>query len=102
MEPSLFTHRGFPAALVTSTLFFAVMNGLMLVIVLHLQLGLGRDVLTAGLTLLPWSAGSAVASWVAGSRLVPRYGPRVMFAGPCITELAMPNRCRGRCAFPGR
>ncbi|MGA8112059.1 MAG: MFS transporter [Actinocatenispora sp.] len=81
VETSLFTGRGFPAALVTSTLFFAVMNGLMLVIVLHLQVGLGRDVLTGGLTLLPWSAGTAVASWVAGSLLVPRYGARVMFVG---------------------
>jgi hypothetical protein len=45
VEPSLFANRGFPAALVTSTLFFAAINGLTLVIVLHLQLGLGRDVL---------------------------------------------------------
>jgi EmrB/QacA subfamily drug resistance transporter len=81
VEVSLFADPGFPAALVASTLFFAVMNGLMLVVVLHLQLGLGRDVLSAGLALLPWSAGSAVASWVAGTRLVPRYGARVMPAG---------------------
>src|SRR5262249_50865303 len=64
-----------------STLFFAVMNGLMVVIVLQVQLGQGSDVLTAGLTLLPWSAAMAVASWVAGTRLVPSYGDRVMFAG---------------------
>jgi MFS family permease len=69
---------------VASTLFFTVMNGLMLVIVLHLQLGLGRDVLSAGLALLPWSAGSAVASWVAGTRLVPRYGTRVMLFGLAV------------------
>ena len=37
--------------MVTSTVFFAVMNGLMLVVVLHLQIGLGRDVLSAGLIL---------------------------------------------------
>jgi len=81
VEPGLFTSRMFPAALVTSTLFFAVMNGLMLVIVLYLQLGLGADARTAGLTLLPWSAGLAVSSWVAGAHLVPRYGSRVMYAG---------------------
>jgi EmrB/QacA subfamily drug resistance transporter len=84
IETSLFARRGFPAALATSTLFFAVMNGLMLVIVLHLQIGLGRDVLSAGLTLLPWSAGSAVASLVAGTFLVPRFGDRVMFAGLAV------------------
>ena len=60
------------------------MNGLMLVIVLHLQIGLGRDVLSAGLTLLPWSAGSAVASLAAGTVLVPRFGDRVMFAGLAV------------------
>lgn len=81
IEAGLFRHRGFPAALVTSTLFFAALNGLMLVVVLHLQLGLDSGVLTAGLTLLPWSSAMAVASWVAGARLVPRYGPRLMYAG---------------------
>jgi EmrB/QacA subfamily drug resistance transporter len=84
VEISLFADRRFPAALVASTSFFAVMNGLMLVVVLHLQLGLGRDVLSAGFALLPWSAASAVASWVAGTRLVPRYGARVMPAGLAV------------------
>ncbi|EST34605.1 MFS transporter [Streptomyces roseochromogenus] len=78
LEPSLFTHRGFPAALVTSTAFFAVTNGLTVVVVLQLQLDAKRGVLTSGLSLLPWSAGLALASWWAGSRLVRRYGRRVM------------------------
>ncbi|MFI2206292.1 MFS transporter [Streptomyces sp. NPDC020192] len=78
VEPSLFTRRGFPAALVTSTAFFAVTNGLTVVVVLHLQLAAGEGVLTSGLSLLPWSAGLALASWAAGSRLVPRHGHRVM------------------------
>ncbi|MGK3201254.1 hypothetical protein [Amycolatopsis sp. MEPSY49] len=30
---------------------------------------------------MPLSAGLAVASWFAGSRLVPKFGARVMFAG---------------------
>ncbi|MEU6665404.1 MFS transporter [Streptomyces sp. NPDC046727] len=78
LEPSLFTRRGFPAALVTSTAFFAVTNGLSIVVVLQLQLDAGTGTLAAGLSLLPWSAGLAVASWLAGSRLVRRYGRRVM------------------------
>jgi EmrB/QacA subfamily drug resistance transporter len=81
IEPSLFRNRGFPMALITSLLFFAVMNGLMLVVVLQMQLGLHADVLTAGLTLLPWSCGMAVSSWIAGTYLVPRFGAKVMFAG---------------------
>ncbi|MEN2422446.1 MFS transporter [Streptomyces rimosus] len=84
VEPSLFAHRGFPAALVASASFFAVTNGLMMVIVLQLQLGLHVDVLTAGLTLAPWSAGLAVASWAAGSRLVPRFGHRTMPLGLAV------------------
>ncbi|MER6072247.1 MFS transporter [Streptomyces sp. NPDC001817] len=78
LEPSLFTHRGFPAALVTSTAFFAVTNGLTVVVVLQLQLDAGAGVLASGLSLLPWSAGLALASWWAGSRLVRRHGRRVM------------------------
>jgi EmrB/QacA subfamily drug resistance transporter len=84
VEPSLFASRAFPAALVTSTLFFAVMNGLMLAVVLHMQLGLGTNTLTAGLTLLPWSMGLAISSWIAGAYLVPRYGSRVMYAGLAV------------------
>ncbi|MFI1720504.1 MFS transporter [Streptomyces sp. NPDC020489] len=81
IEPALLRGRSFPAALATSTLFFAVMNGVMITVVLHLELGLHDGPLTAGLTLLPWSTGLAVASWAAGSHLVPRYGGRVMHAG---------------------
>ncbi|MGW4062656.1 MFS transporter [Amycolatopsis sp. NPDC004747] len=81
VEPSLFANRGFPAALAGSLLFFAVMTGLMQVVPMQLQLGLGADVRTAGLTLLPLSAGLAVSSYFAGARLVPKFGARVMFAG---------------------
>ncbi|MFJ9414198.1 MFS transporter [Streptomyces sp. NPDC101227] len=87
VEASLFRHHGFPAALAASTLFFAVVNGLTLVVVLQLELGLHLDVRSAGLTLLPWSAAMAVASWTAGSRLVPRFGAPVMFAGLTVLLL---------------
>ncbi|MFE1841524.1 MFS transporter [Streptomyces sviceus] len=81
VEPGLFAHRAFPAALVASTAFFAVTNGLMTVVVLQLQLGLGIGVLKSGLTLAPWSLGLAVASWAAGAYCVRRWGRRVMYAG---------------------
>ncbi|MFI0741430.1 MFS transporter [Streptomyces sp. NPDC021100] len=84
VEPGLFRDRSFPAALLTSALFFSVTTGLMMVAVLHLQLGPGTGTLTAGLTVLPWSAGLAASSWFAGARLVPRYGPRLMFAGLAV------------------
>jgi MFS family permease len=81
LEPSLFARRAFPAALVASTAFFAATTGLMTVVVLQLQLGLGAGVLKAGLTLAPWSVGLAVSSWAAGAHLVRRYGHRVMLVG---------------------
>jgi len=89
VETSLFSTRRFPAALVTSTVFFAVTTGLTLVVVLQLQLGLGVDVLPAGLALVPWSAGSAAASWIAGAWLVRRFGQRVMFTGLVVLFLGI-------------
>ncbi|WP_369249279.1 MFS transporter [Streptomyces sp. R41] len=81
VEPSLFGNRGFSAALLCSVLFFAVVSGLMLVVVVQLQLGPHIGVLAAGLTLLPWSCAMGISSWTAGRRLVPRHGSRVMYAG---------------------
>jgi MFS family permease len=84
IEFSLFTQRVFPAALATSTLFFAVTTGLSLVVVLYAQLGTGASVLTSALILLPWMAGMGVASLVAGARLAARYGDRLMVAGLAV------------------
>lgn len=89
VEPSLLHGRVFPAALATSTLFFAVMNGVMITVVLHLELGLDRGPLAAGLTLLPWSAGLAVASAAAGSRLLARHGTRVLHAGTAVLAVGL-------------
>ncbi|MEU6271978.1 MFS transporter [Streptomyces populi] len=84
IEPALLRGRAFPAALATSALFFAVMNGVMITVVLHLELGLRDGPLTAGLTLLPWSVGLATGSWAAGTHLVTRYGTRVMHTGIAV------------------
>ena len=81
VEPGLFRDRVFAAALVGSLLFFAVMNGLLFVLVLSLQLTGGASPTAAALALLPWSAGLAVGSWTAGAVLVPRFGPAVMRVG---------------------
>ncbi|WRZ88449.1 MFS transporter [Streptomyces sp. NBC_01007] len=89
IEPALLRGRAFPAALATSTLFFAVMNGVMITVVLHLELGLHDGPLTAGLTLLPWSAGLAIGSWAAGARLVTRYGTRVMHTGIAVLAIGL-------------
>ncbi|AJF69657.1 MFS transporter [Streptomyces vietnamensis] len=101
VEPSLLRGRAFPSALATSTLFFAVMNGVMITVVLQLELGLGRGPLTAGLTLLPWSAGLAVGSGAAGSRLVPRYGgARVLVAGLVVLAAGLAAAALAHRAVP--
>ncbi|GGM17194.1 hypothetical protein GCM10010129_71730 [Streptomyces fumigatiscleroticus] len=82
IEPGLFVDRGFTAALVSSVLFFSVVGGLMLVAVAQIQLGLHRDVLSAGFTLLPWSTAMALSSWVAGTWLVSRWGATVLRPPP--------------------
>ncbi|HWD83817.1 MAG TPA: MFS transporter, partial [Kribbella sp.] len=81
IEVSLFAHRGFAPALLTSTLFFAVMSGVTLVVVLHQQLTLHHTVMGSSLVLLPWSAASGIASLAAGQWLVTRFGSRLMYAG---------------------
>ncbi|WP_254897815.1 MFS transporter [Kitasatospora sp. NA04385] len=102
VEPGLFRDRGFPAALVASTLFFAVLNGLLPVIVLQVQLGAGRGVLAAGLTLLPWTAAMAAGSLAAGARLVPRYGSRVMRAGLAVLAVGLAAALAGYAATGAR
>lgn len=89
IERSLFRGLGFPAGLLTSVLFFAVMTGLTQVVVLFLQLTQHADARTAGLSLLPWSCGLAVSSFVAGRWLVPRYGTRILFAGVGLLALGI-------------
>lgn len=81
IEPSLFGDRGFPAALVTSVLYFAVSTGIVFAAVLYVQDGLGRGVLTSSVTVLPFAAGLAASSLFAGQSLVPRFGGRLMILG---------------------
>ncbi|GAA5023271.1 hypothetical protein GCM10025734_80230 [Kitasatospora paranensis] len=65
------------------------MDGVVITVVLHLELGLHDGPLTAGLTLLPWSAGPAAGSWAAGSHLVPRYGTRVLHTGIAVLAIGL-------------
>jgi Major Facilitator Superfamily len=87
VERSLFVGRAFPAALGASTLFFAVAVGAPFAVAMAEQLRRHADALSAGLTVLPWSVGMAVASWVAGTRLVPRMGARLMPVGLAVLLL---------------
>jgi len=57
ITPSLFTNRGFTSGMIAGLLVFAAFNGLMYVISLFYQLGLGYSPLRAALSLLPLTAG---------------------------------------------
>ncbi|MFK0281016.1 MFS transporter [Streptomyces sp. NPDC090499] len=104
LEPTLFTHRGFPAALATSTAFFAVTNGLMTVVVLQLQLDADLGVLAAGLSLTPWSIGLAVSSWLSGRRGARRrmmpYGLALVLAGLAVAAAAYLTTAAPRYPWP--
>lgn len=89
VETSLFSHPTFTVALTVSTVFFAVSTGLTLIVVLHLQVGLGAGVLTAAATLLPWPAGMAVANYLAGRWLLPRMGGRLLRLGLMVELLGL-------------
>jgi MFS family permease len=81
VEPSLFTHRGFVAGLVFLGTFFVAMSGMMLVINLFLQLGLGFTPMHTGLAMTPLALGIAVGAAASGAALGPRFGRHVLHAG---------------------
>lgn len=81
---TLFGSRGFVAALVCLALFFSVLNGVTLVVVLRLQVALHASVLITSLSLLPLSIGMGASSVLAGRYLYPRHGAKIVFAGLCL------------------
>ncbi|MFJ3228076.1 MFS transporter [Streptomyces sp. NPDC086783] len=84
IRPSLLRNRGFTSGLVVGAVFFAAVSGLLYVVSLFLQQGLGRSPTGAALGLLPLSAGIVVAS-IACYRLIGRFGRRLVLAGLLIT-----------------
>ena len=69
------TLPGYVNGLTVGTLYFTGFTGLLLVLSLYLQDGLDRTPLQAGLLLMPFALGSAVAAPVAG-RFVSGIGRR--------------------------
>jgi EmrB/QacA subfamily drug resistance transporter len=80
LVPTLFRKRSFPVALLVGLLFFAALQGFLFAFGLYLQLAAGRSPLDAGLTLIPWSVGSAIGSAI-GAGLARRFGRRVLQTG---------------------
>ena len=77
----------------SAPLYFAGYTGILLVLSVYLQTGLGYAPLQAGFLLMPFALGSAIAAPLSG-RIVPRFGRRltvialaVTMAGVCLMAL---------------
>jgi EmrB/QacA subfamily drug resistance transporter len=82
--PSLFKNRGFTSGLVAGLLVFAAFSGLMYVISLFLQLGLGYSPLHASLGLLPLTVGIIIGAGTCMA-LVSRLGRILVLAGLAVS-----------------
>jgi EmrB/QacA subfamily drug resistance transporter len=86
---SLFRKRAFSAGLATALVFFAGMIGLMLTFSLYLQLGQGFSAIHTGLTLIPWSLGTAIGAGLGAGLLGPRLGRPTLHAGLAVMLLGV-------------
>jgi EmrB/QacA subfamily drug resistance transporter len=86
---SIFAKRAYVSGAFVLLLFFAAMMGLMLVLTLYLQLGLGFSAIHAGLTLVPQSLGMAVGAGLGGAVLAPRFGRHVLHVGLLLMAAGM-------------
>lgn len=80
IRPTLLHNRGFTSGLVLGVVAFASTAGLLYVVSLYFQQGLGRSPADTALGLIPLSAGIVVAS-IACHRLIHTYGRRLVVAG---------------------
>jgi EmrB/QacA subfamily drug resistance transporter len=74
VTPSVFSKRGYTGGLLVLVAFFSGMIGMFLTLMLYLQAGHGFGPAHAGLTLVPFSLGTAIASGVSGGYLGPKIG----------------------------
>lgn len=81
---ALFANRGFASGLVAGLLIFAAFNGLMYVVSLYLQIGMGYTPTQTSLGLLPFTIG-IIAGSGASMGLIARLGRRLVLTGLLIT-----------------
>ncbi|MFD8530476.1 MFS transporter [Streptosporangium canum] len=84
IEPSLLRNRGFTSGLILGVAFFAAVSGLLYILSLFMQNGLGYTPMKAALGLAPVAAGIVIAS-VAGYRLIGGLGRGLVLIGLLIT-----------------
>jgi MFS family permease len=88
VEPSLLGNRAYISGLLVALMFFAAFTGLLLVLSLFFQTGLGFSPMRTGLTMAPLALGVAATSPLSTS-LAPRHGRRVIQAGIAATAAGL-------------
>jgi len=89
IERSLFGNRGFVAGVVFLASFFVAMNGVMLIVNLFIQLGLGFTPMHTGVAMTPLALGLAVGAASSGAALGPKFGRKVLHGGLLVIGLGM-------------
>lgn len=87
IEPSVFAHRGYSAGALVLMLYFGGMIGSMLALTLFMQIGEHFSAIHAGLTVIPFSLGTAITAPVAAS-LMQRLGGRSLIQAGALLSLA--------------
>jgi MFS family permease len=87
IEPALLRRRTYLAGAAVALAFFAASAGIMLVLSLYAQYGLGYTALGAGLMLTPVAAGNVTGA-VAAMRLAPRLGGRATIQASLAVAVA--------------
>ena len=75
---------GYTNGLLVGSTYFAGYTGILLVLSVYLQTGLGYAPLQAGFLLMPFALGSAIAAPLSG-RIVPRFGRRLTVIALAVT-----------------
>ncbi|WP_199902446.1 MFS transporter [Azospirillum sp. B4] len=81
VDPGLFVNRGFTVGVCISLCFQAVTAGLLFILTLTLQYGLGCSPLETALVHVPYAVGASVAIGVVARRALPRIGLRLIGIG---------------------
>lgn len=95
VDPRLLRFRGFRGALQVTALVHAAVFALFLTLALYLQGERGWTPVQAAFAVLPWAVGIPLTSVPASSRLVPRFGRRVLAVGTAAMLLGVPASAWG-------
>lgn len=87
VDVRLFANRSFAAGTGVSLVYFAGFIGLLFVLSLHLQIGLGWSPLHAGLAILPFAVGTLIGGAIS-DEVTKRIGRGVLLAGAAIVALS--------------